>query len=73
MRCRRVELRVSVDFDEPSPRAFEQRVTVGRRRCCLKPSRQFAQLYRPFFISHRLASLVVNAGIWGVVVQPLNV
>jgi integrase len=36
----------------------------------LKPSHQLAQPYHPFFISHRLTSLVVNAGIWGVVGSP---
>lgn len=56
MRRRRVELLVCLDFNEPQPRAFEQLVTVGRRRCCVKPSRQLAQLYRSFFISHRLTS-----------------
>jgi hypothetical protein len=50
---------VCLDFDEPQPRAFEQLVTVGRRRCCEKPPRQLAQLYRSFFVSHRLTSLVV--------------
>jgi ketosteroid isomerase-like protein len=62
MRRGRVELSVSLDLDEPSPRAFEQLVTVRRRRCCLKPSHQLAQLNRPFFISHRLTILVVTPG-----------
>ena len=56
MRRGRVQSRRVLDFDEPQPRAFEQLVTVGRRRCCAKPSRQLAQLYRSFFISHRLTS-----------------
>jgi hypothetical protein len=65
MRRGRVQLGVSLDFDEPQSHAFEQLVTAGRRRCCAKPSRQLAQLYRSFFISHRLTSLVVMAGIRG--------
>jgi hypothetical protein len=61
MRRGRVHLGVSLDFDEPQPRAFEQLVTVGRRRCCVKPSRQLAQLYRSLFIS----SLVVPGPLVG--------
>ena len=58
MRRGRVHLGASLDFDEPQPRALEQLVAVGRRQCCAKPARQLAQLYRSFFISHRLTSLV---------------
>jgi hypothetical protein len=60
MRGGRVELLVSLDLDEPAPRAFEQLVTVGRRRRCLKLSHQLAQLHRSFFGSHPLTSLVVD-------------
>jgi hypothetical protein len=59
MRRGRVHLGAPLNFDETQARAFEQLVTVGRRRCCEKPSRQLAQLHRSFFISHRLTSLVL--------------
>jgi hypothetical protein len=49
MRRGRVELLVFLDLGQPPPRAVEQLVTLGRRRACLKPSRQLAQLYRSFF------------------------
>jgi hypothetical protein len=56
MRRGRVELFVFLDLGQPSPRAVEQLVTLGRRRACLKPSRDLAQLYRSFFDwKHRLA------------------
>jgi hypothetical protein len=45
-----------LDLGQPPPRAVEQPVTLGRRRGCLKPSRQLAQLYRSFFDwKHRLS------------------
>lgn len=58
MRRGRVHLGAPLDLDEPQPRAFEQLVPGGRRRCREKPSHQLAQLYRSFFVSHRLTSLV---------------
>ena len=65
MRRGRVHLGASLDFGEPQPRAFEQLVAIGRRQCSAKPARQLAQLYRSFFISHRLTSLVVPGPLVG--------
>jgi hypothetical protein len=56
MRRGRVGLLVFLDLGQPPPRAVEQLVTLGRRRACLKQSRQLAHLYRSFFDwKHRLS------------------